>query len=153
MTIARLVLVLASMATPAAGTTPQAPQAPAPSEQDLFLRVSTHSGPLPLELVLVGELKGIDLATVKSCSIRVERTYVMASGMKLDERVEHPCVQTAEGLVSNKFERTLTLAEPGDYLLRIMLEPKEGRTMAGMTHSVKAYKAPFQVGVKGTRTD
>ena len=51
------------------------------------------------------------------------------------------------------FKRTLTLTEPGDYLLRIMLEPKDGKAIAGMTHPVKVYKAPFQTGVAWTRSE
>ena len=144
-----LVLLLASAAGQAAGT----PPAQTPSTQDLYLRVSTHSGRLPLELTLVGELRGVDIETVKNCSIRVDRTYLMPSGMRLDERKEHPCVPEPEALVSAKFKRKLTLDEPGDYLLRIMLEPKDGKTLAGMTHPVKVYKAPFQVGIVGTTTD
>lgn len=149
MTLVALVLLVASAAGQAADT----PPAQIPSPQDLYLRVSTHSGALPLDLTLDAELRGVDIDTVKDCRIRVERTYTMPSGMKLDERKEHPCVAEPEALVSAKFKRTLTLVEPGDYLLRIMLEPKEGKTIAGMTHPVKVYKAPFQVGATGTTTD
>jgi hypothetical protein len=148
MTLVALVLLLASAAAQAAAPPPQTP-----SPQDLYLRVSTHSGALPLELNLDAELKGVDIDTVKNCSIRVDRTYTMPSGMKLDERKEHPCVAEPEALLSAKFKRSLILTEPGDYLLRIMLEPKEGKTIAGMTHPVKVYKAPWQVGVAGTTTD
>lgn len=149
MTLVALVLLLAAAAGQAAATPPAQP----PTPQDLYLRVSTHSGALPLELTLDAELRGVDIETVKHCSIRVDRTYTMASGMKLDERKEHPCIPEPDALVSAKFKRVLTLKEPGDYLLRIMLEPKDGKTIAGMTHPVKVYKAPFQVGVTGTTTD
>lgn len=147
MILIALVLLLASAAGQAV------PQTQIPAPEDLYLRVSTHSGPLPLELNLDAELRGVSLDTVKNCTIRVERTYTMPSGMKLDERKEHPCVAEPAALVSAKFKRALTLTDPGDYLLRIMLEPKEGKTIAGMTHPVKVYKAPFQVSAAGTRTD
>ena len=151
MTIIALVLLFAAAAGQAAEPTPQAQ---APPEQELFLRVSTHSGRLPLYLDLKGELRGIDVAEFQSCTIRVDRTYLMPSGMRLDERKEHPCVAPAEpGAASPilaKFERELELKEPGDYLLRIMLQPKDGPPIAGMTHQVKVYKAPFQVGATTT---
>ena len=179
MTIIALVLLFAAAAGQATESTPQAPN----PKQELFLRVSTlpydlrlaarrstsrgsetvaaglagtmlggHSGPLYLELK--GELRGIDVAEFQSCTIRVDRTYITPSRMKLEERAEHPCVAPAEpGAASPilaKFERELELKEPGDYLLRIMLQPKDGPPIAGMTHPVKVYKAPSQVGATAT---
>lgn len=150
MTILALVMLLAATAQ-AADATYQAPTA----EQELYLRVSTHSGELPLEVDLRGELRGFDLTTIQSCKIRVDRTYLTPSRMTLVERAEHPCLAGAvpENPILPTFKRTLVLQEPGDYLLRIMLQPKEGRPIAGMTHPVKVYKAPLQIGVIGTTTD
>ncbi len=152
MTIIALALLFAAAAGQAAEPIPQEPN---PS-QDLYLRVSTHSGPLPLALDLKGELRGIDLSGIQTCTIRADRTYLTISGIKLEERADHPCIASAEPgapAILAKFERGLVLEEPGNYLLRIMLQPKEGRPIAGMTHEVKVYKAPFSVGIKATTTD
>jgi hypothetical protein len=160
--IGRLPMIIIALALAfAAASTGEAAestsQAQTPPTQELFLRVSTHSGPLPLALDLKGELRGIDPAEYQSCSIRVDRTYVTPSGMKLEERAEHPCVAAANSETPSpipaKFERELVLQEPGDYLLRIMLQPKDGKPIAGMTHPVKVYKAPWAVGVKAATTD
>jgi len=148
MTILALVMLLAAAAGQAAEATYQAPTA----EQELYLRVSTHSGLFPLEVDLRGELRGVDLTTIQSCTIRVDRTYLTPSGMNLVERAEHACIAGAvpENPILPTFKRTLVLQEPGDYLLRIMLQPKEGRPIAGMTHPVKVYKGQLEGSITTT---
>jgi hypothetical protein len=118
--------------------------------QDLYLRVSTHHGYLPLAVDLEGELRNIDLTTIESCTLRVDRTYVTPSGMKLEERKDHPCVEQerTKAAIAQKFTRELLFQEPGDYLVRIMLTPRDGRPIAGMTHPVhpvQVFKAPIEV--------
>ena len=149
MTLVALVLLLAS----AAGQALPEPQSPASLARQLYLRVSTHSGRQPLELNLMGELRGIDPAEMESCTIRVDRFSVTPLEKRLEERVEHPCIAgTVPGIPTlPTFKRKLILQEPGDYVLRIVLQPRERPPIAGMTHEVKVYKAPVEIKIPEIR--
>ena len=140
------IIALAFLFAAAAAGEATEPQSPTSLARQLYLRVSTHSGRQPLELGIMGELRGIDPAMLESCTIRVEfRTYVTLLEMKLEERTDYPCIaDTMPGNPLSTFKKKLILSEPGNYLLRIMLLPKEGRPIAGMTQEVRVYRASWE---------
>ncbi len=119
----------------------------------LKLKVSTHSGPMPLDLKLTGSLAGVDLSAGE-CFIRWDRTYETPAHQVLQQREEFPCqppVAPAGGkTVGDVFERKLTLEEPGDYSIRIVFKQADGHQVAGTTQEVKVYRGKIEVGVTGT---
>lgn len=115
------------------------------------LRVSTHSGRVPLELELRGTLSGIELDGVSSCRVRVDRTYRTPGGETLVERRDVPCSDPPDAALTLDFRRMLMLEQPGDYALRVILTPASGREMAGTVQDVKVYHS-VEVGGKGTRS-
>lgn len=140
--------VLVTLLQAGAGSHPQAASVPRP---DVKLRVSTHSGPLPLELTLSAELPGVTSEQFEACYINEEWTYKTPAGTILNSKKDLPCVEPgAEIRLPATFEKTLTLKEPGNYLYRIVLQPREGLRQAFTTQEVKVYKGPVEVGVTGT---
>jgi hypothetical protein len=126
----------------------------ASSAEDLWLRVSTHHGFRPLQVALKGELRGIDTSEYKACHVRVDWAYEGPSGITFNQRKDHPCVVgEGEEPVPSSFERKMTLDEPGEYILRIVLVPKEGRPLAGLTHEIQVFRSSLEVGIAVTRTD
>ena len=127
-----------------------------PQAELLKLKVSTHSGPMPLDLMLTGNLTGVDLSA-GDCFIRWDRTYETPAHQVLQQREEFPCqapVAPAGGkTLGATFERKLTIEEPGDYLIRIIFKQADGGQVAGTTQEVKVYRGKIEVGVTGTRQD
>ena len=105
----------------------------------LNLKVSTHSGKAPLLLGLKGDLTGVQLASVTGCRVRIDRTYRTPAGIVLNERNDLPCAEPKGASEALAFKQDVTLQEPGDYELRIILTPEAGREMAGTTQDVKVY--------------
>lgn len=128
--------------------TPPGPEAAQPRAA---LKVSTHSGRIPLDLELRGSLSRIDLADVSSCRVRIDRTYRTPGGETLNERQEVPCTDPPGTPLSLVFRRKVLLEEPGDYALRLILTPVSGREVAGTLQEVKVYH-PIEAGVKETTT-
>lgn len=116
----------------------------------LVLKVSTHSGKVPLELGLQASLSGIDLAQVAGCRVRIDRTYKTPGGQKLVERNELPCTEPAGPPPALTFSRQILLEEPGDYSLRLVVTPTSGRELAGVMQDVKVYHT-IEASTKGTR--
>ena len=103
--------ILFTLLHASAGSQPQAGLAPRP---DVKLSVSTHSGPLPLDLTLKGELPGVTSEQFEACYINVEWTYQTPAGTVLNSKKDLPCVEPgAEIRLPATFEKTLTLKEPG----------------------------------------
>ena len=147
LTVLAAAALLAASPAPASGAS-SGSSTPAP-----VLKVSTHSGAVPLSLEVKGDLTALPAGDLKACRVRVDRVYVAPSGIRLDERTEHPCGPRAgEAPASQTFKKTIVLKEPGDYALRIILTPAEGREIAGMTQDVKVY-SPLEVGGKVTRSE
>jgi hypothetical protein len=116
----------------------------------LGLKVSTHSGKAPLDLQLHGTLTGIEPGKVADCRVRIDRSYRTPAGQKLEERQWLPCVEPAGPLTASGFSRQILLEEPGDYALRLVVTPVEGREMAGVVQDVKVYHT-IEAGVKGSQ--
>ena len=120
----------------------------------LKLRVSTHHGFLPFQVTLKGELKGVDPADWARCLVRVEYSYTTPGGLDLTSMDEFPCLDEEHAAeIPATFEKTLRPKEPGTYLYRIILEPRDGRRLAGTTQEVRVFRAPVELGVTGTRKD
>lgn len=115
----------------------------------LGLKVSTHSGKVPLELELQASVSGIELAQVAGCRVRIDRTYRTPGGEKLLERKELPCSDPS-GPAALTFSKQILLEEPGDYALRLILTPVSGREKAGVVQDVKVYHT-IEAGLKETR--
>jgi len=128
--------------------------ATAGKKPDLKLRVSTHHGFLPFQVTLKGELKGVDPADWARCLVRVEWSYTTPGGLDLTSLDELPCLDGEHAAeIPASFEKTLRPKEPGTYLYRIILEPRDGRRLAGTTQEVRVFRAPVELGVKGTRSN
>ena len=113
-----------------------------------LLRVSTHSGRLPLEVTLTGDLSGVNLDDMRACYINVEWSYTTPGGSPMNAKTDLPCTQPgAKSNMPVRFEKLLTLTEPGTYLYRIVLEPNSGRRQAFTTQEVRAYRGPFEASV------
>ena len=127
-----------------------------PRPELLKLKVSTHSGPMPLDLELTGDLAGVELSAGE-CFVRWDRTYETPAHQVLQQREEMPClapVATAGGKIGGAvFKRKLTLNEPGDYRIRIVFKRADGEQVAGMTQEVKVYRGTLDIGVTATRLD
>ena len=114
----------------------------------LILKVSTHSGPAPLDLELTGSLPGVPQELLATCLVQTDYNYVLPSGSPVDKRSTSPCVkEPSEQGASRAFSKKLLLVEPGLYTYRILLT-SEGRQIAGMSHHVKVYH-PLEIGVSG----
>jgi len=115
----------------------------------LRLKVSTHSGRVPLLLGLQGSASGVEPAEMAGCRVRIDRTYKTPGGQVLHERNDVPCAEPKGDSGPLAFKQDVTLAEPGDYELRLILTPASGREMAGTTQEVKVYHR-IEVGGRGT---
>ena len=114
----------------------------------LILKVSTHSGPAPLDLELTGSLAGVPEELLASCLVQTDYNYMLPSGNPVDKRSTSPCVQEPTGPgAAQTFSKKLLLVEPGVYTYRILLN-SEGRQIAGTTHHVKVYH-PLEIGASG----
>jgi hypothetical protein len=116
----------------------------------LGLKVSTHSGKVPLELELQASVSGIELAQVAGCRVRIDRSYRSPGGEKLLERRELPCSDPSGPPPALSFSKQILLEEPGDYALRLILTPLSGREKAGVVQEVKVYHT-IEAGLKETR--
>jgi hypothetical protein len=112
---------------------------------DMSLRLSTHSGRVPLTLTVKGDVSRIPPETIATCHLRIDRAYTSPGGLTFNERTLVPC---SGGPL---FEQTLELKELGEYQIRIILKPKEGRELAGTTQEVTVYHR-LEMGVQGSRT-
>ena len=130
-----------------------------PRPELLKLEVSTHSGPMPLDLELTGSLGDLDLSSGE-CVIRWDRSYVTPGHQALQERKEIPCLAAVAPVapaasdgknnVGAGFKQTLTLKEPGDYLIRIVFKQSDEKQVAGTTQQVKVYRGNVEVGATAT---
>ena len=119
------------------------------AKPELRLRVSTHSGVIPLELELKGRLIGVDLETIKACYLRSEWTYDSPGGFKFYSGIEEvPCAgEGKEAVIPEAFEKSLLIDQPGTYSYRIILEPIDGRRRAGTSQEVRVFRSRFELGV------
>lgn len=122
------------------------PGPPAIEARQLELRVSTHSGPMPLDLVLNGDLAGIDPIMIPYCFVRVDYEYLTPARQRIVSRDELPCVESGVPAGSS-FEKKLTLKQAGTYSCRIVIRHPESRQIAGMTHEVKVYHGRAEASV------
>jgi len=139
----------------AAGSQPGRCADPVPTPKpELRLRVSTHSGVIPLALTLKGELIDVDGAAYAKCLVRVEWTHKTPGGFEFNSVDEFPCAkdESSDPLPSS-FEKTVSLGEPGTYSYRIVLEPVEGRRLAGTTQDVRVFRSPFELGVTADKSE
>lgn len=113
------------------------------------LNVSTHGGKAPLDLTIAGSITGIDRASMERCRVRMDRTYKTPSGIVENERHEFPCAEPAGKSEVLSFSQVVTLNDPGDYELRLIVTPASGREKATNTQEVKVY---YPVEVRGSGT-
>ena len=141
------VAIVGMMAVVAAGTGPLA---------DMRLRVSTHSGAVPLVLDLTGSYTSAQPSEITGCLITVDRTYTSPSGNDLLSKEEMPCVEPVAGARAPDpaagFKRKVTLKEPGIYSYRIVLVGQDGKRVASTSQEVKVYRSRFEAGVSVSGT-
>jgi hypothetical protein len=129
--IATVGLLLCGTLTLAA-TSPAAPQ--------MNLKVSTHSGKVPLDLTLAGEVSGITAALASTCLVQTTYHFITLSGQPVDWRKTLPCEGTHDAEKATlSFKKRVELPDIGTYTYRILLQPEGARQMAGMEQEVKVY--------------
>ena len=114
------------------------------------LRVSTHSGPLPLELKLTGAFTGVAPQDITGCLVTVESNYTSPAGITETTKKELPCVDgqvEAGSPVATSFKKEMTLKDPGVYSYRMVLVDKAGQRMASTSQEVKVYRSSHEMGV------
>jgi hypothetical protein len=143
-------LALATTPTPADSTAPKG-EADQPAKIDLRLKPSTHHGYAPLSIQLDGELVGVEDSDLNSCLISEEWTgETMTSGPPPNTKHTIPCVTRLEdGRVPRRFQRDVTIEEPGSYIYRILVTPSGQRTIASRSIDIKVARSRFRV--KGTK--
>lgn len=136
-----------------------APEETGLTRKDLKLHVSTHHGYVPLKVRLEGNLEGLAFDGLATCLISVEYFYTTPGGYPLQAKEEFPCAGSGGGadpgdsILPRTFTKTLTLKEPGTYIYRIVVEPKDGHRIAGATHEVKVYRGRIGVDVRTIQRD
>ncbi len=153
MNIKSLVLIAAVALT--AGTIVARPaDEPAATRPKLKLSVSTHHGFLPMQVTLKGDLTDVDPDAWARCLVRVEWKYRTPAGFDLSSLDELPCLdEESAATIPASFEKTLRPKEPGTYSYRIILEPRDGRRIAGMTQEVRVFRSPLELRVTGDHAE
>jgi len=109
-----------------------------PVRPKVRLSVSTHHGFAPLDIVLTGQLEGVDLTDQQYCHVGVEWEISSPLGTvstsKQDPRCLHPPEQTQVQFV---FSKVTTLSRPGDYTYRLILHRRDGEPLMSNTQAVK----------------
>jgi hypothetical protein len=120
----------------------------------MVLRVSTHSGPMPLVLTLTGTVgsgAALDPEEFVDCVITVDYHYVTPAGSPLISKEEIPCREAADQVKTPAtLKKELTLKDPGEYSYRIVLVRKDGKRMASTSQDVKVYRGKVEAGATKT---
>ena len=150
-TIALLLALTAALPSASRAADEKREKKPKP---EIHLSVSAHHGKSPLNVTLTGSISGIDPKTVESCSISEEWVGWEVSEMPLNSKRTFSCVSsTKEGDIPQAFTREVTLKQPGTYIYRILIKPRDGRAVASASREVKVVRSPVELGIAGEKTE
>ncbi|HEU5154817.1 MAG TPA: hypothetical protein VFU03_08825 [Gemmatimonadales bacterium] len=138
-------VVLSTVPSPAGSKGPEG-EGNQSTKVSLRLKTSATKGYAPLTVSLDGELVGADTEDLNTCLLSEEWIGETNIGQAPNTKHTIPCVTSMEdGKVPRKFQRDVTLKEPGTYIYKILFTPRGHRTMASRSIEIRAFPSQFEV--------
>jgi hypothetical protein len=127
---------------------PAAQEGAGPAQPEISLTVSTHHGYLPLDLVVIGRILGMEPRDVQSCEVTKEFVGSEGPGTPWRSKESHTCVSSiGEGGFPETFTRKDVLTKPGTYSYRVLIRSKDGTKLSSIARDVKVVRSPFGVSI------
>ena len=148
---AAALLMMATLSTPAV---PKAPEGEAnqPTKVSLRLKPSASKGYAPMTVTLDGDLAGANLDDLRTCLLSEE--WIGETNISHPPNTKHtiPCVTSPDDWKDpRKFQREVTLQEPGTYIYQILFTPGGHRTTASRTIEIRVFPNQFETKATGNR--